>query len=72
MAWSWLCAACGGPWPCHTRRQQLLAQYTGAPASLALVLGSAMIEAATDLRDVPAGELHDQFIGWLPPYRHHG
>jgi hypothetical protein len=72
VARTWSCLACGGPWPCQTRRGHLLGQYTGAPASLALVLGSAMIEAAADLRGVPAGELPDQFIGWLPGYRHHG
>jgi hypothetical protein len=66
-AHTWLCATCWLPWPCETRRRQLLAQYTNAPVSLALVLGSAMIEAAADLRDVPAGDLHEQFVGWLSP-----
>jgi hypothetical protein len=37
--------------------------------SLALLLGSAMIEASADLRDVLAGELHDQFVGWVPAHR---
>jgi hypothetical protein len=30
-----------------------------------------MIQASADLRDVPAGQLHDQFIGWLPGYGHY-
>ncbi|GIG73390.1 hypothetical protein Pfl04_17940 [Planosporangium flavigriseum] len=46
----------------------MLAHYDGAPASLALVLSAAMVEAAADLRGTPAGELHDQFVGWLPRY----
>jgi hypothetical protein len=36
--------------------------------SLALVLSAAMVEAAADLRTVPAGVLHDQFMGWLSQY----
>jgi hypothetical protein len=71
MGWTWLCAGCSGPWPCPTRQRQFLAEYDRAPASLALVLGSTMIRAAADLRDVPAGQLHDQFIAWMPGYRHH-
>jgi hypothetical protein len=67
MAQSWLCLGCGLPWPCRTRQRQFLGQYADAPASLALVLGSALIEACNDLRDLPAGQLHDQFVGWLPP-----
>jgi hypothetical protein len=51
-----------------TRRRQLLGQYLDAPASLALVMGSAFVEAAVDLRDVSAGELYDQFVGWLGPF----
>ncbi|NJC66519.1 hypothetical protein HC028_18700 [Planosporangium flavigriseum] len=65
---TWLCATCWLAWPCETRRRQLLAHYDGAPASLALVLSAAMVEAAADLRGTPAGELHDQFVGWLPRY----
>jgi hypothetical protein len=68
MAESWVCLACGLPWPCLTRRRQLLGQYADAPASLALVLGSALIEACADLGDVPAGQLHAQFVGWLPSF----
>jgi len=47
----------------------LLGQYADAPVSLALLLGSAMIEASADLREVLAGELYDQFVGWLPAHR---
>ena len=67
MAQSWVCLGCSLPWPCPTRRRQLLGQYADAPVSLALLLGSAMIEASADLRGVLAGELYDQFVGWLEP-----
>jgi hypothetical protein len=65
---SWACAGCGYPWPCASRRGQLLAEYVGAPVSLSLVLGSALVEAAADLRVALAGELHDRFVGWLPSH----
>jgi hypothetical protein len=65
---NWSCGGCGYPWPCPSRRRQLLGQYVDAPVSLALVLGSAFVEAAADLRTAPAGELHDRFVGWLPSY----
>lgn len=68
MAQSWLCLGCSRPWPCATRQRQLLAQYQDAPASLALVLSSALVEACADLREIPAGDLHDQFVGWLPSF----
>jgi hypothetical protein len=64
---NWACVGCGFPWPCLSRRRQFLAEYVDAPVSLALVLGSAFVEAAADLRGTPAGELHDRFVGWLPP-----
>lgn len=65
---NWPCAGCGYPWPCPSRRRQLLGEYANAPVSLALVLGSAFVKAAADLRSRPAGELHDRFMGWLPPH----
>lgn len=66
MAQSWICLGCGSPWPCESRKRQFLAQYSDAPVSLSLLLGSALIEALQDLRDFQAGELYDQFIGWVP------
>jgi hypothetical protein len=68
MRGSWICLGCSLPWPCPTRQRQLLGQYADAPVSLALLLGSALVEATADLRDIPAGELHDQFVAWLPPH----
>jgi hypothetical protein len=69
IARTWICTGCGEPWPCATRRRQLLAQYADAEVSLSLLLAAAMIEAAGEpggvLRDVPAGDLYARFIGWL-------
>lgn len=64
---NWSCVGCGYPWPCPSRRRQFQAEYADAPVSLALVLGSAFVEAAADLRGTPSGELHDRFVGWVPP-----
>ena len=65
---TWRCLGCGLPWPCVTRRQSLAAQYADSPVSLVLQLGSTMVEASNDLRDVPAGEMFDRFVGWVSPW----
>ncbi|MGC9669836.1 hypothetical protein ACNTMW_25255 [Planosporangium sp. 12N6] len=63
---NWVCVGCGYPWPCRSRKRQFCAEYIGHPAALALVLSAAMVEASADLRTIPAGDLHDRFVGWLP------
>lgn len=60
----WSCGGCGLPWPCPTRKQELRAQFAGAPVSLALYLGSYLVQAAEDMPRTPAGALHHRFIGW--------
>ncbi|SDY23585.1 hypothetical protein SAMN05444365_1011152 [Micromonospora pattaloongensis] len=60
----WTCAGCGGQWPCRTRKRQLLAEFDGAPVSLTIYLGAYFVDAAPDLPDVPAGDLHARFVGW--------
>ncbi|GIM85130.1 hypothetical protein Sar04_20950 [Salinispora arenicola] len=45
----WNCGGCGLPWPCPTRKQELRAQFAGAPVSLALYLGSYLVQAAEDM-----------------------
>jgi hypothetical protein len=62
---AWRCVACDANWPCHTRRRQLTAEFTGATASLGLYLASCMVDAAADLPDTCAGLLYRQFLGWL-------
>lgn len=60
----WSCGGCGLPWPCPTRKQELRAQFAGASVSLALYLGSYLVQAAEDMPRTPAGALHHRFIGW--------
>lgn len=62
----WTCAGCSLPWPCATRRRELLAQYEEAPVSLALYMGSCFVAAAQDMGWATAGSLHRRFMGWLP------
>ncbi len=64
---SWMCGGCPTPWPCHTRRHQLLAEYAAAPVSLGLYLGGCLVDATRDLADVPAGRLYVRFVGWIGP-----
>ncbi|WP_320067646.1 hypothetical protein [Micromonospora sp. RTGN7] len=62
----WTCSGCGSPWPCLTRRRELLAEYDGAPVSLAIYLASRLVSATQDMGWAPATALHRRFIGWLP------
>lgn len=61
----WLCCFCGADWPCHTRRQELRAEYAGAPISLSVSLAGCFAQAAADLPHLPAGWLHNRMLGWL-------
>jgi hypothetical protein len=62
---NWVCAGCGAPWPCQTRRGQLLAEFDGAPVSLALLMAGYFMDAAQDLRTEAAHVLYQRFMGWL-------
>ncbi|MBQ0993038.1 hypothetical protein [Micromonospora sp. H61] len=60
----WSCGGCGLPWPCATRKRELRAEYADAPVSLALYLGSYLVQATEDMPWTPAGVLHRRFLGW--------
>lgn len=62
---AWTCLVCAHPWPCSAQRQKLLSQYGGTPISLYQVMAMRMVDAAADLTTVPAGALHDRFLGWV-------
>ncbi len=61
----WTCTWCLGEWPCHTRRRELLAEYDGTLVSLSIYLAGQFVRAAADLDYVPAGWLHNRFLGWI-------
>ncbi|WP_255509977.1 hypothetical protein [Micromonospora sp. AP08] len=48
------------------RRRRLLAEYEGAPVSLALYMAAHLVSATQDMGWAPAGLLHRRFLGWLP------
>lgn len=60
----WTCAACGVPWPCPTRKRQLIAAYQGAYVSMMLHLSSYFIDACADMPLTASGSLHRRFLGW--------
>jgi hypothetical protein len=62
---SWNCTGCGQPWPCATRRDQLMAEYSRSRVSLSLYLSSCLVEATRDLPGDDAGPLYLRFLGWL-------
>lgn len=68
---SWRCVGCGLPWPCHTRRLQLLAEFERAPRSLYLLMAGYQNEAAAELPSA-AGELHARFLAWVRAAEHAG
>ncbi|WCN84107.1 hypothetical protein [Micromonospora sp. LH3U1] len=64
---TWTCTGCGREWPCATKQSQLLAEFGGARAALAVYLGSCLVAAAQDLPTQPLPRL--RFLGWLPRAR---
>ncbi|MDG4780989.1 hypothetical protein O7614_15185 [Micromonospora sp. WMMD961] len=66
---SWTCTGCGREWPCATKQSQLLAEFGGARAALAVYLGSCLVAAAQDLPTLPLPRVRLRFLGWLPRAR---
>ncbi|MEU8330661.1 hypothetical protein [Micromonospora sp. NPDC048839] len=60
----WLCEGCDRPWPCATRRAELLTEQGRVP--LAYYLSLCLISAGQDLSWAPPDVLRRRFIGWLP------
>ncbi|WP_410812673.1 hypothetical protein [Micromonospora sp. 067-2] len=65
----WTCTGCGRDWPCATKQSQLLAEFGGARAALAVYLGSCLIAAAQDLPTLSLHRVRNRFLGWLPRSR---
>ncbi|MGW3604891.1 hypothetical protein [Micromonospora sp. NPDC005161] len=66
---TWTCTGCGRDWPCATKQSQLLAEFGGARAALAVYLGSCLVAAAQDLPTLPLPGARLRFLGWLPRAR---
>ncbi|MFV2103402.1 hypothetical protein [Micromonospora sp. LOL_024] len=63
---TWTCTGCGREWPCPVKQSQLLAEFGGARAALAVYLGSCLLAAARDLPGLPLARARNRFLGWLP------
>lgn len=59
---AWTCQVCGDPYPCQTRRVQLLDEFRGASVQLAVFMSIDFMEAAAELPAVPAQDLHARFF----------
>ncbi|MBO4204736.1 flavin reductase [Micromonospora echinofusca] len=62
---AWTCTGCGEPWPCPARRARLSTEYADSRLSLLVYLAGYLLDAAADLRHLPADELYARFLGWV-------
>lgn len=65
----WFCTGCGAAWPCPTKQSQLLVEFGGASAGLAVYLGTCLVAAVQDLPALSLAQARDRFLGWLPRTR---
>lgn len=61
---SWTCCRDSAPWPCATRRAQLLADYAEEPHRLRSLMTDYLVDACQELPHMTAGEVHQQIVGW--------
>ncbi|MFG1917314.1 hypothetical protein [Micromonospora sp. NPDC048898] len=61
----WLCEGCDRPWPCATRRVELLGEYAASPVALRIYLRSHLTAAMQDMTWAPADTVYRRFLGWL-------
>ena len=62
---SWVCAGCGVPWPCPTRRRQLRAEYNGGRPELSALMGYYLDQAQSDVPSASPAGLDQRFVGWI-------
>ncbi|MGW4464522.1 flavin reductase [Micromonospora sp. NBC_01796] len=60
----WECGTCGKAWPCEPARARLTREYGHDRVSLACYLGTQLVHAARDIRDVGPRELYERFVSW--------
>lgn len=64
---AWTCQVCEEPYPCATRRVQLLGEFGGASVQLSVFMSIDYMDAMDELPDVPAEELHRRFFWYRYP-----
>ena len=67
---SWRCGTCGDEWPCPARRRELMAEYTGHRASLALYMARNLADALLDHPSAAESLLYQRFLGWFRDRQH--
>lgn len=61
---TFMCTACGQPWPCPPARQHLINEFPSRP-ELSMAMAAEMEHAVRVLpADVTPAELFDRFLGW--------
>lgn len=60
---TWVCLACGEPWPCAQRRAAFLEKYAGEHMRLRGILGALVLDARRDLA-LTREELDHRFVAW--------
>lgn len=68
---TWRCGWCAKPWPCDTRKQQLLVDYQNAYTSLTLMMTDEMVRAMVDedIAKMTSGAVRRRFVGWIEEAR---
>jgi hypothetical protein len=64
---SWTCRGCGDPWPCATRRQQLLAEFYTSQQNLGLLMGSFFAAAIKDRPRWSDEGIYQRMFAWIRP-----
>ncbi|MFI5837560.1 hypothetical protein ACIA5A_28165 [Micromonospora sp. NPDC051300] len=66
----WRCSGCAADWPCSTKQSQLLVEFGGTTAGLAVYLGTCLVAATRDLPAMTVPQARARFLGWLPRRRY--
>lgn len=66
---TWICRACGRPWPCADGRRELRVEFRRFPTVFKIYMMGQMADAAADLElddGGPSADLYKRFLAWLP------
>jgi hypothetical protein len=65
----WTCRACGRPWPCDPKREELAVEFGQSPLSLSFYLAAQYVSAVDDFTafsgPIPP-HLYERFLAWAP------
>ncbi|WP_326560125.1 flavin reductase [Micromonospora sp. NBC_01796] len=61
---TWLCRACGSPWPCLTRKRQLKVLFQCDAVRMRRHLVRYLADASADLGESSTRQLTERLLGW--------